>query len=335
MSWLSGWTYRKAVTLSRESGVVTNYQMKLLVGESSGATGENVDCGGLCLSTFNDLRFTTSDGTTLLDYWIESVTGTTPNQLATIWVECDSIGTSATTFYMYYGKADATSVSSGLNTFPFFDDFNGSSLDTDKWTDLGGTTEADGVLVATATANNEKGITGKTAFGSNYALRCRVKPTHYNNTAYLEVVRFQLADNSKQYGTYFCHVNSDNNAKHLNYSIPNKSASAISGVTANTYCLLDIIRNAATNVTYKINDGNSVAITNYLTDSNMLPGILCYANGSTITTDWILIRNFLATEPAWGTWSAVEVKFATNYLHARRDRMNMRPVSTQNCLEQK
>ena len=113
MAWLSGYDYRKSVTLSRASGAVSNYQMKLLVGESSGATGEDVDCGGLCLSTFNDLRFTTSDGATLLDYWIESVTGTTPNQLATVWIEFDSIGTTATTFYMYYGKADASSVSNG------------------------------------------------------------------------------------------------------------------------------------------------------------------------------------------------------------------------------
>jgi hypothetical protein len=134
MGWLTGWTYRKTITLSRPLGAVANYQMKLLVGESSGAVGYDVHCVGHCLSTFDDLRFTTSDGTTLLDYWIESLTGTTPNQLATIWVEYDLIGTGDTTFYMYYGNASATAVSNGPNTFIFFDDFLGGSLDTDKWT---------------------------------------------------------------------------------------------------------------------------------------------------------------------------------------------------------
>ena len=43
--WLQGWTYRKAVTLSRASGAVTNYQMKLLVGESSGAAGKPLGKG--------------------------------------------------------------------------------------------------------------------------------------------------------------------------------------------------------------------------------------------------------------------------------------------------
>ena len=117
MAWLSGYNYRKSITLSRASGAVSNYQMKLLLGESSGATGEDVDCGGYCLSSFNDLRFTSSDGTTLLDYWIESISGTTPNQLATVWIEFDSIGTGATTFYMYYGNSGASAVSNGTNTF--------------------------------------------------------------------------------------------------------------------------------------------------------------------------------------------------------------------------
>jgi predicted GH43/DUF377 family glycosyl hydrolase len=105
MAWLSGYSYCKSITLSRASGAVTNYQMKLLVGESAGATGEDVDCNSHVQIGFHDLRFTKSDGTTLLDYWIESITGTTPNQLATVWIEFDSIGTGATTFYMYYGNA--------------------------------------------------------------------------------------------------------------------------------------------------------------------------------------------------------------------------------------
>ena len=173
MAWLSNYSYRKSITLSRASGAVTNYQMKLLVGESSGATGENVDCGGKCLSTFNDLRFTKADGTTLLDYWIESISGTTPNQLATVWIEFDSIGTGATTFYLYYGNADATAVSSGANTFLFFDDFDDNSLDTDKWEVLLNTwAETGGILKGTCGANAYSVIISKNQVAptDNYAV---------------------------------------------------------------------------------------------------------------------------------------------------------------------
>jgi len=139
MAWLSGFIYRKSITLSRASGAVTDYQMKLLVGESAGATGEDVDCNSHIQTDFDDLRFTTSDGQTLLDYWIESLTGTTPNQLATVWVEFDSIGTGATTFYMYYGRADAPAVSNRPNTFgKLFNDFASDTIGNDPvgFTDL-------------------------------------------------------------------------------------------------------------------------------------------------------------------------------------------------------
>lgn len=129
--WLSGWLYRKEITISRASGAVTNYQMKVLVGETSGASGADVDCAGHVMTSFADLRFTNSENEPL-DYWIESITGTTPNQLATVWVECDYIGTAATVFYMYYGNSTASSESSGTNTFIVFDDFergsNGDAL---------------------------------------------------------------------------------------------------------------------------------------------------------------------------------------------------------------
>ena len=99
--------------------------MKLLVGENSTTPSGGVACMGHLTSTaFNDLRFTTSDGSTLCDYWIESFSGTTPNQVATVWIEVPSIAASPTntTIYMYYGGTNSA-VSNGANTFLFFDDF--------------------------------------------------------------------------------------------------------------------------------------------------------------------------------------------------------------------
>ncbi|MBN1691311.1 MAG: DUF2341 domain-containing protein [Dehalococcoidia bacterium] len=141
MAWLTGWTYRKAITIAHsDDGAQTDYQIKLLVGESSGATGEQVDCAGHVLSSFNDLRFTTADGETLCPYWIESITGATPNQLATVWVKIPSIAAHPddTTIYMYYGNAGASAASSGANTFITFDDFErGNNDDTigGSWTE--------------------------------------------------------------------------------------------------------------------------------------------------------------------------------------------------------
>lgn len=133
--WYSAsWAYRKSITVSNASA---DYQTKVLIGKTSGATGEDVDCNGHCLDTFADLRFTSSDGSTLLDYWIESVAASGTSYLASVWVQND--GTPSTTIYMYYGNAGASTTSSGANTFIQFDDFErGTDGDTvgGSWTEV-------------------------------------------------------------------------------------------------------------------------------------------------------------------------------------------------------
>ena len=137
----SSWLYRNDIVISGSTdGAQTDYQVMLLIGETSGATGEDFDLGGHAQTDFDDMRFTTLNGTTLCDYWIESITGTTPNQLATVWVEVPSIDASPadTTIYVYYGNAGASADTDGAATFIKFDDFErGNDGDTvgGSWTE--------------------------------------------------------------------------------------------------------------------------------------------------------------------------------------------------------
>ncbi|MDD5538440.1 MAG: DUF2341 domain-containing protein, partial [Candidatus Omnitrophica bacterium] len=310
MAWLGGWLYRKEITLSRASGAVSNYQMKLLIGESSGASGENVDCGGHCLSSFNDIRFTTADGTTLLDYWIESISGATPNQLATIWIEFDSIGTSATTFYMYYGNASATAYSNGANTFIVFDDFErGSDGDTigGNWTEtvahvhisteqkyagsraakvVGGTGQA----AATIPLMAESGI---------YAIRGRVFKedaaganifTHGNGTKLL-LIAYAATEEIQYYDGSF-----RGTGQYPSY---------------NTWHLLEVLNINFTSGTFDV----------YLNGSLIKSGASMRASATAANTvriqgdadadqdfwlDNFIVRNWRAIEPAWGSWGSEE-----------------------------
>jgi hypothetical protein len=124
--WLSGYTYRKQGAVNATTaGAQTNFQLKLLVGESSGATGEDVDCAGHCQDFPNDIRFTEEDGGTKYDYWVDirSLEGVTPNRKVSVWIEVTSIPTSGSVdFYMYYGKTSDTGESNGTDTFLCFDD---------------------------------------------------------------------------------------------------------------------------------------------------------------------------------------------------------------------
>jgi hypothetical protein len=94
-------------------------------------SGADVYLNGHCRTDFGDIRFTRSDGTTLLDYWMETKVD---SDYAIFWVEvADDLSSSNATIYIYYGKSDATTTSNGNDTFIFFDDFNDNSIDTSKW----------------------------------------------------------------------------------------------------------------------------------------------------------------------------------------------------------
>ena len=149
MTTLPGWGYAKKITINNTGGALSDFQLAFTINRSTGAdSGFTVYVDTKCASDYDDIRFTKADGSTLLDLWIESSDSNT----AKIWVEVDSIaGTGNTTIYLYYGNAGASAVSDGDDTFPFFDDFPGSSVDTGKWTTTSpsGTTVSGGYITVT------------------------------------------------------------------------------------------------------------------------------------------------------------------------------------------
>lgn len=312
--WLQGWTYRKSVTLSRASGAVTNYQMKLLVGQSAGATGEDVDCGGHVLSNFNDLRFTTSDGSTLLDYWIESITGTTPNQLATIWIKFDSIGTSATTFWMYYGRSDAAAASNGANTFGTgkWDDFewgsSGNSLSASggnvTWTVTTGsiqisTTQSYGGTRSAAMINNaaQNDFSFPVTVGTSIALLCKF----YKADAVL-TTNLLIHGNGSKIMQVYC----DSNENLLYYDTSGHTITTFSAGSWHTLEVNNINWSLGTFDVYL--DGTLVksgagmrSLSSY---NNLWRWQQNAYSGTGIYFDNVIVRQYANPEPTWGNWSS-------------------------------
>jgi len=132
VGWLTGWQYRKSHTIiGSTAGAVTDYQVKITVHYGPGTdSGADVYLDGKCQPDFDDIRFTASDGKTLLSYWIEEKVD---GSYAVVWVKIPSIPASPgnTTIYIYYGNPTAISESDGDSTFIFFDDFETGSLT--KW----------------------------------------------------------------------------------------------------------------------------------------------------------------------------------------------------------
>jgi len=127
--WLNGWNYRRSHTINGASGAGTNYQVRIKVYYGGGTpSGENTYCNSHCRTDFGDVKFTLSDGTSQLSYWIQYKAD---SNYAIFWVKVsDDLGSSRT-IYIYYGKPDATTAKSLDNTFVWGDDFESGSVS--KW----------------------------------------------------------------------------------------------------------------------------------------------------------------------------------------------------------
>ncbi len=132
---------------------------------TTGTVPLRVDTEAHCQADFDDLRFTTSAGDALLDYWIENSATCVGDGYADCWVETDTIAqmtslTEHTHYYLYYGNAAATAVSSGTNTFVQFDNFDSYVAGSDLNGQGGWTATAAGVVIstdhATSSANSVK-----------------------------------------------------------------------------------------------------------------------------------------------------------------------------------
>ena len=151
MSWLTGYTYRKRITITGQAGAGNNYQVKLQIGNVSGG---DFNLSGHAASFPNDIRFTSNNGSIQLDYWIENV-ATAP---ITAWIKVADSLNSNVDIYCYYGRASDTTTSNGRNTFIVFDDFaTGSS---EQWTMSN--------VTADRTTNHRLNISGVTGTTSAY-----------------------------------------------------------------------------------------------------------------------------------------------------------------------
>ncbi|MEM5815923.1 MAG: DUF2341 domain-containing protein [Candidatus Aenigmatarchaeota archaeon] len=113
--YLEGFNYRIPINITENSGNdLYDYQVLITINTQELISQGKMrnDCG--------DIRFTDSDGVTLLNYWIEPNNCNTEN--TRIWVKVPYIpANSNKTIYLYYGNPEATSLSNGTATFIAFD----------------------------------------------------------------------------------------------------------------------------------------------------------------------------------------------------------------------
>lgn len=107
------WHYRRPVVITNQGATLSYYQVLIML-DSNNFNFSRANVDG------SDIRFTHSDGTTELNYWIES--WDSANHLAYLWVRVPALANGNTNIYLYYNNPEASPASDGVSTFDNFED---------------------------------------------------------------------------------------------------------------------------------------------------------------------------------------------------------------------
>lgn len=287
--------------------------------------GDTVYLDEKCETDFGDVRFTDDDGTTELDYWMESKTD---SDTATFWVKVDDDLGSNQTIYVYYGKSGASSTSNGDNTFEFFDDFEDNSIDTTKWNEVSGTiSETGGRLVLRNDGANNAEIRGKTAyaqFSIHHEIRTCVQVEANSSFARLCELsdaeagggnNDRVAWDQKTGETWTARAKNDGTGTTYDWQAGDTSWHELwiswyddSGTPTAKYYEAETLRKTiATNVPTS-------------GDIDLTPRLGYNDDANDLNVEWIFVRNFVDPEPSHGSWGNEEAIVRLMMQHYRNMR---------------
>lgn len=300
----ANWIHRKKITITGNASAGANYPVELLIGETSGATGEQFDLGGNSAifppsnDNGGDLRFTDNDGTTLLSFYVASSTGVTPNRMARVWVEVADSLASNQDIYVYYDNASATNGSNGTTTFTLFDDFNsGATIDSSKWT-VSGATQGGGLLKVGELSNGQRYASSTYSYPTGYSMMFfgRMGSESYTTT------RSGLVNYVAETGAGLRLIFSDTHIYNFIGDSANYSDSGYTFTTAAT-STYEIQRTSTSSARFFM---NYVRTPNPAGTFTLEAGPVFHAGNSVHHIDWMAIRTFVDTEPVFSAIGAEE-----------------------------
>ena len=232
---------------------------------------------------YADIRFADSTGATEYSYWQETD--------GKYWVKIPSLATGDTTINMYYGNASATSSSSGTNTFDFFDDYLGSSLDGAKWTGATGyATVANSIVTITGNGSWQK-IYSIASFTPNVAVRTRAFFGSANEAVGLE-------NTGCCNGRFIVYGAAGATAGLLTTNDIGTTQIAVGSpiISLNTFYTFDLLQLSGSSV--KLYTNGTLTNTNTTVGTSTQTANMGVSdNGGTFKADWYLVRKYTATEP--------------------------------------
>ncbi|MCS7367356.1 MAG: DUF2341 domain-containing protein [archaeon YNP-WB-062] len=281
---------------------LSDYQILLILDTASliSAGKMRSDCG--------DIRFTDSDGVTLLNHWIETYTINTSS--TKIWVKVPSIPAgSKKTIYLYYGNLALTSISNGDAVFPFFDDFDDGTLNTGKWskTEQYGVTysERDGCAVFSGTSTAASfwqalaSITTINSFTPPFIVRARKKSLSGSGTGYH--IHVLLRYSSSSLTSYYEGYDSGWSPYYMRRKLIDTTDSLVEGISSSQLGadeIWDVVVTSTQTMWYVDGVLKSTDSKSWTSANLVLYGRARYS-GDNVTAmfDYVFIRKYTSPEP--------------------------------------
>jgi len=311
--WLLGWFNRKSHVINSASGAGTLYQVKIKAHYGSGTdSGEDVYLNSHARSDFGDVRF--ANDAILLNYWMESKVD---SDYAIFWVQVvGDLSSSSVTIYIYYGNNDATTTSNGTNTFPLFDDFLGSSLDTTKWAvyQVGDSYSVTNSMLILSHTEGYRWlrVQSLSSFGINYAFKMRYYQDDVSDYNKLRRLMWMTSTTAESPSKYMQNYHNDYHDRFWQaYNTAQESYDK--GTDDTNWHLTEICRSSATFARCYQDGVNENNFTSQAWNDSALVGMQVGKStwelyGSyNVYIDWVLVRKYVDPEPTHGSWGNEEI----------------------------
>ncbi len=241
------------------------------------------------------------------------------SESARFWVkDSDNLSVSNSTIYIYYGNTNSVSTSSGAQTFPFFDDFSGSSLNSSNWASSGtGEITVAGGTCKISTISGQWGpieLNAVNAYGTGYATEFRSKVTSGGNS-------YNYLGWANGVGTVvemFASEPISGYTWEAFNAAPSETNLNLSSVApdSNTFSNFEIMRDSSVRSIFKTNDVVVGNLSGNLPIINLSPSFYV-SNGlksfvSSVDVDWVFIHKYVNPEPLPGNWGQEETSGPQN-----------------------
>ena len=245
---------------------------------------------------------------TILNYWVE--------ETDRVWIKVPSIPENDSITINVKKTGDYSP--SGDDTFEFFDDFSGSSLDTDKWeithdsgASTGSVSVGSGLLSLYGAGVKSKNLT----FGYGFSIKSKMRETANSGTntasryGHVQVGFNRVHGTERDDDTFGIYVNPDHTVRRRIVGITGKDGTfeteeSVEDAEHNVWYKLEAARFSASLVkTWWYDEDEDYTFTTNIPTIN-LPATLSCRNGTSVQHtgggdyDWVFVRKIVDDEPS-------------------------------------